>query len=75
MGNGSRLSNSHDNTKLGGLELYAQDIATLDNLMIIGCGSSLYSGLFGSRIFKVLQCFNSVQCVEASEFTPQDLPH
>jgi glucosamine--fructose-6-phosphate aminotransferase (isomerizing) len=75
MGNGGRLSNSMDNTKLGGLEMYSDNISNIDNMVLIGCGSSLYSGMFGARIFKLLECFNSVQCIEASEFSPLDLPY
>lgn len=43
-------------------------------MLIIGCGSSLYAGQFVAWIFKRLGCFNTIQCIEASEFQLIDIP-
>jgi glucosamine 6-phosphate synthetase-like amidotransferase/phosphosugar isomerase protein len=44
MGNGSRLYNSNDSTKLGGLEINSENIKNIHHLLIIGCGSSYFAG-------------------------------
>jgi glucosamine--fructose-6-phosphate aminotransferase (isomerizing) len=44
MGNGSRLYNSNDSTKLGGLEINADNLKKIQHLLIIGCGSSYFAG-------------------------------
>ena len=43
-------------------------------MLIIGCGSSLHAGLFAQHIFKHLDSFNTIQVIDASDFTKLDIP-
>jgi len=43
-------------------------------LVICACGTSFYAGIFASHYFKKLGCFNTVQCIEGSEFVEYDIP-
>lgn len=74
LGNGSRIAGPRDSTKLGGLEQHESDLAGIDNMIIVACGSSYYASLFGMSFFRKLGVFNSINCVEGSEFTEYDLP-
>ena len=43
-------------------------------MLIIGCGTSLYAGQFAAHYFRQMETFNTVQCIESSEFLAQDVP-
>ena len=49
-----------DCTMLGGLEMFRDEIIKCDHLVIVGCGSSFYAGLFALKYFKILECFETV---------------
>ena len=74
MGNGLRLFILGDTSKLGGLEPFKEQLIKIENLILVACGSSFYAGCFALRFFKILNCFNTVQMIEASEFKEYDLP-
>lgn len=59
---------------LGGLRNNKEDLLKIKHLLIIGCGTSYYAGLLGAKYFKLLQSLNSVQVLDASEFTLKDIP-
>jgi len=44
------------------------------HLILLGCGTSYYSGLFGTHLFKELGDLSTVQCFDGSEFTERDIP-
>lgn len=46
----------------------------LNNLIIIGCGTSYYAGTSGRHFFQSLNIFNTVLCIDASEFEITDIP-
>ena len=47
---------------------------TIDNLIIIGCGTSYYAGKTGRYFFQTSNVFNTVLCYDASEFEMSDIP-
>ena len=65
---------SNDCVKLGGLEMHESELLTLDNLIILGCGTSYHAGLLGLEYFKELTNFNTVQLFDGAEFDLKDIP-
>jgi glucosamine--fructose-6-phosphate aminotransferase (isomerizing) len=59
---------------LGGLQNNKEDLLKIKHLLIVACGTSYHAGLLGSKYFKMLQSVNSVQVIDASEFTAKDIP-
>ena len=70
---GGRLL-SLEEVKLGGLEICYEKLMKIDNLIILGCGSSYNAGLLGSYYFKELCNFNCVLVIDGSEFNENDIP-
>lgn len=70
---GGRLLNECQ-VHLGGLKNHRDDLLRIKNLLLLGCGTSLNAARLGVKYFKMLQCFDSVQAIDASEFNIKDLP-
>ena len=68
---GSRLKEEH--VRLGGLDQQKDMLKALDNIIILGCGTSYFAGLYGSHFFKQLCCFNSVQVIDGADFNINDV--
>jgi len=68
---GSRLKEEH--VRLGGLDQQKDILKALDNIIILGCGTSYFAGLYGSHFFKQLCCFNSVQVIDGADFNINDV--
>ena len=60
--------------KLGGLEQHKNELMELNHLFLIGCGTSYYAGLWGSRMLKQWALMDTVQVMDASEMESIDLP-
>jgi glucosamine--fructose-6-phosphate aminotransferase (isomerizing) len=73
MGMGARIENEKL-VKLGGLSSYEQELKNIDNLILLGCGTSYHAGLYASHIIKEISGFNSVQVFDGAEFTKYDIP-
>lgn len=73
INNGGRIKN-HSEVKLGGLERYSNVLTNVDNVVILGCGTSYYAGLYGMYFFKNLCNFNTVQVFDGAEFNNYDIP-
>ena len=73
MNNGGRIENN-DSVKLGGLDLNKLRLLNINNLIILGCGTSYHSGLWSLDIFKTLDIFNTVVLYEGGEFQIKDIP-
>jgi len=73
INNGGRIKNDEE-VMLGGLELYKEALKKIDNLIILGCGSSHYSSLLGKYYFKDLTNLNLVLPINACEFEIEDIP-
>jgi glucosamine--fructose-6-phosphate aminotransferase (isomerizing) len=70
---GGRIKNASE-VKLGGLEQHVDNLKNIDNIVILGCGTSYFAGLYGMYFFKQLCQFNTVQVFDGAEFNEQDIP-
>ena len=70
---GGRIKNASE-VKLGGLEQHTDSLKNIDNIIILGCGTSYFAGLYGMYFFKQLCQFNTVQVFDGAEFNEQDIP-
>ncbi len=62
---GARL-NGHK-VVLGGLDANAERLSKVTNLMLTGCGTSLYAAQFGAKIMRDLDCFDTVAAIDSAE--------
>ena len=72
IGNGGRLFK--DKVILGGLNNFKNDLINLDNIILLGCGTSLNSAQIARYFFKELTHFNSIQVFDGAEFDINDIP-
>lgn len=70
---GGRLLDD-DKVKMGGLEENKEILIRIDNIIILGCGTSYHAGLLGVSYMKDLCNFNSIQIFDGAEFTEKDIP-
>jgi glucosamine--fructose-6-phosphate aminotransferase (isomerizing) len=70
---GGRIKNASE-VKLGGLEQHVDSLKNINNVIILGCGTSYFAGLYGMYFFKQLCQFNTVQVFDGAEFNEQDIP-
>jgi glucosamine--fructose-6-phosphate aminotransferase (isomerizing) len=70
---GGRLL-SNDEVCLGGLNEKVNDLKNIDNLILLGCGTSYHAGMIGVHYFKEISELNSVQLFDGAEFTKADVP-
>jgi glutamine---fructose-6-phosphate transaminase (isomerizing) len=73
MNNGGRIMDN-SRVKLGGMDGNEEVLLKVKHLVMIGCGTSYYSALFASRMFKEFDIFDTVQVFDASEIQESDLP-
>lgn len=65
----------HDDKVLfSSLESNIENLKSLDNIIIIGCGTSLYAAKMGEIYFKNQKVFYNVASYDAAEFTMNDIP-
>lgn len=72
IGNGSRIRDG--NIMLGGLNDNKNALLEMDNLIFLGCGTSFFSALYASQLYKELDIFNNIQLIDGAEFTEYDIP-
>jgi glucosamine--fructose-6-phosphate aminotransferase (isomerizing) len=70
---GGRIKNDY-NVKLGGLEQHSGSLKKISNIIILGCGTSFFAGLYGMYFFKKLCKFNTVQVFDGADFNDTDIP-
>jgi glucosamine--fructose-6-phosphate aminotransferase (isomerizing) len=70
---GGRLL-SNNQVKLGGLYERKQELLELENIIVLGCGTSYHAGMIGVQYLKELGDFNSVQLFDGAEFCAADIP-
>lgn len=73
INNGGRIKNNYE-VKLGGLEIHIDCLKQVDNLIILGCGTSYFAGLYGMYFFKQICNFNTVQVFNGADFNDFDIP-
>lgn len=71
---GGRLLGDNS-VKLGGLDGHKDLLMSIDNIVLLGCGTSLNAAQIGCKIMRSLKCFNTVNCIDASEFVIDDIPN
>lgn len=67
-----RLFDNH--IKLGGLQQNKDFLKTIQNIIILGCGTSFNAGYLSRTYFQELCHFNTTQIINASQFTEKDIP-
>ena len=65
---------SASSVKIGGFELHMDELNNLDNLILLGCGTSYNACMFGLHYFKDLCDFNCVQVIDGADFNINDVP-
>jgi glucosamine--fructose-6-phosphate aminotransferase (isomerizing) len=70
---GGRIKNETE-VKLGGLEQYSNSLKSINNIILLGCGTSYFAGLYGMYYFKHLCNFNTIQVFDGAEFDENDIP-
>ncbi len=73
LGNGGRLVPG-DLVKLGGLDRNAAELLSIQNMVLSGCGTSLYACMYGAKLFRKLKVFNTVSVFDAAEVTMDAFP-
>jgi glucosamine--fructose-6-phosphate aminotransferase (isomerizing) len=71
---GGRIK-SNSEVKLGGLEQHSETLKNVHNIIILGCGTSYFAGLYGMYFFKQLCNLNTVQVFDGAEFNEYDIPN
>ena len=69
---GGRLL-SNNKVKLGGLDEQKEQLLQVENLILLGCGTSYFAGMCGKKYFKDLCNFNSIQVIDGAEFELNDI--
>ncbi len=70
---GSRLL-ENNSVKLGGLYEKKSELENIDNIILLGCGTSYNAGNMVTYYFKDLCKFNSVQIIDGADFHILDVP-
>ena len=73
INNGARITNEYD-VKLGGLIKKEQQLKNVDNIVIIGCGTSYHAAKIAVHYFSNLCKFNFVISIDGCEFSDTNLP-
>jgi len=73
INNGGRIKNGEE-VKLGGLEKYKVKLSDIDNVILLGCGTSLNACNYVRQHFLQLNNFCQVSCYDGAEFSSHDIP-
>ena len=73
IGLGSRLLSATE-VKLGGIDNKKDVLREIDNLILLGCGTSYHAGMLGVHYFKELCEFNVVLLFDGADFGELDIP-
>lgn len=65
---------SASSVKIGGFDLHIDELNNLDNLILLGCGTSYNACMFGLHYFKDLCDFNCIQVIDGADFSISDVP-
>ena len=65
---------SASSVKIGGFDLHMDELINLDNLILLGCGTSYNACMFGLHYFKYLCDFNCIQVIDGADFNISDVP-
>ena len=65
---------SNNLVKLGGLDLNKEKLKNIEHIILLGCGTSYYSCMYGKSFFKKLGNFNTIQLYDGADFDEHDIP-
>ena len=71
---GGRIKGASE-VKLGGLEQHIETFKNINNIIILGCGTSFFASLYGMHFFKQICNLNTVQVFDGAEFNEFDIPN
>ena len=69
---GRILDKSH--VKLGGCNDHKEQFKEIENIILLGCGTSFHSCMYGKEFMKKLCQFNSVHVYDGADFEANDIP-
>ena len=70
---GARINNDYQ-VQLGGLNSIRSELLEINNLIILGCGTSLHAGLIGKVFMDELENFDNVHVFDGAEFSKKCIP-
>ena len=70
---GARINNDYQ-VQLGGLNSIRNELLEINNLIILGCGTSLHAGLIGKVFMDELENFDNVHVFDGAEFSKKCIP-
>jgi glucosamine--fructose-6-phosphate aminotransferase (isomerizing) len=73
LNNGGRIEDNFY-VKLGGLDACCSQLIELNNLILLGCGTSYHAGMWALNLFKYLDIFHSITLYDGAEFNCKDIP-
>ncbi len=73
INNGGRID-TLESVKLGGLDSLKERLLDVNHLILLGCGTSYYAGMWSLDIFKSLDIFETVSIYDGAEFNAKDIP-
>jgi glucosamine--fructose-6-phosphate aminotransferase (isomerizing) len=73
INNGGRIAGP-SRVKLGGLDQHECLLKDIDNIIILGCGTSYFAALYGMHFFKRLCNLNTVSVFDGADFCEHDIP-
>lgn len=71
LGMGGRIFNG---IKLGGLEIKKKELEEVENIILLGCGTSYNAGHFITYYLKENPRFNTIQVIDGADFNKKDIP-
>lgn len=70
----NRLEAFESTIQCSGLKAFSEHFKKIEHILIIGCGSSFFSGKLASMYFRQISNVSTVQCIDAAEFTKTMIP-
>jgi glutamine---fructose-6-phosphate transaminase (isomerizing) len=52
---------------LGGLDTHKKDLLQIRNMLLTGCGTSKYAAEYGAKLFRDMDCFETVSVLDSAE--------
>lgn len=59
---------------LGGLDTNKEMLSTVRNVLITGCGTSKYAAEYAAKLWRELDCLDTVSVIDAAEVRRCDVP-
>jgi glucosamine--fructose-6-phosphate aminotransferase (isomerizing) len=66
--------NDRNVVRLGGLIDHTEQLTQVDNVILLGCGTSLNAATVGTHFFKATGAFNTVSAMDGADFEATDFP-